>query len=298
MGVIKVSNTIQQDNQDDIAFQHVVLCHLGFPRSKTDRREFERRSGVTSLRLKAGEVYDGQHWIPQPLPYGSIPRLMMIATITRATQQKTREIKLGRSMRESLRNLGLADTGATNWRRVARQQTALAAVTMILGFVSREGQAKTVQTLPFTKITAWVHRDGQQLTLYPSLIVLSKDFYDVLETNSVPLDMAAVRTLAKYPLALDIYTWLAHRLCRVRKRYGEQISWEALREQFGQEISEQRTFNQLMRDAMKRVQLVYPKARFDIFENGITLVSSPPPVPKTRVLSYTGSFDSYKLRLS
>jgi len=39
-------------------------------------------------------------------------------------------------------------------------------------------------------------------------------------------------------LALDIYTWLAHRLCRVTEASGVVLSWRSLREQFGQEYSD------------------------------------------------------------
>jgi hypothetical protein len=109
---------IAQDSPDELAFQHVVLCHLGFPRSKTDARVFERHSGNAQLLLEAAYLRQNGRMVAQPLPYGTIPRLVMIAAVTRATQQKTRTIELGQSMRESLRTLGMADTGAAHWRNV------------------------------------------------------------------------------------------------------------------------------------------------------------------------------------
>lgn len=133
--LIQTAAEIWQDTPEDLAFQHVVLCHLGFPRSKTDAREFERTSGNASLLLEAGRLWTGQGWELQPLPYGSIPRLMMIAITTTAIQQKTPRIELGRSMSESLRQLGLADTGAAHWRRVRAQASALAAMNMKLGYM-------------------------------------------------------------------------------------------------------------------------------------------------------------------
>lgn len=274
---------IWQDSPEEMAFQHVVLCHLGFPRSHTEAREFERRSGNVILRLKAGEVFDGFDLVAQPLPYGSIPRLMLIAAITKAIQQKTRVIELGRSMSDSLRNLGLADSGGAHWRNVVKQQQALAAVEMVLGFM-QNGMAKTVKAPPFDEVTAWVHRDDRQPTLFPSQIILSEKFFSALEANAVPLDVRAVRALGRYPMALDVYTWLAHRLCRVRGNQGERISWLALREQFGQEIGDQKEFKKQMRAAVKRAQLVYPKAKLGSWRSGITLLPSPPPIQKARVV--------------
>jgi hypothetical protein len=57
-----------------------------------------------------------------------------------------------------------------------------------------------------------------------------------------------------------------------------------LREQFGREISDQKKFKEMMRDALKRAQLVYPNAEFDTWGSGITLLPSPPPVQKTQVV--------------
>lgn len=281
--LIQTAAEIWQDSPDELAFQHVVLCHLGFPRSKTELREFERRSGNALLKLKAGEIYNGMDMVPQPLPYGAIPRLVLIAAITKAVQLKTREIELGRSMSESLRNLGLADTGAAHWRNVVKQQNALASVDMVLGYMEG-GQPKTVKAPPFDEITAWVHRDDRQVNLFPSQIILSEKFFRALEAHAVPLDVRAVRALNRYPMALDVYTWLAHRLCRVRSNSGDRIPWLKLREQFGQEIGDQKEFKKQMRAALKRALLVYPKAKIDTWGSGITLLPSPPPVQKTRVL--------------
>lgn len=281
--LIETAAEIWQDSPDELAFQHVVLAHLGFPRSKTDALRFERVSGTSALLLEAGSLWDGQKMQQQALPYGSIPRLMMIAITTRAIQQKSRTIELGRSMSDSLRELGLADTGATHWRRVRAQASALAAVRMTLGYVS-QGKATTLNAQPVKKFDAWTHQDHRQLTLIPSTVELSADFFEAIEDASVPLDVRAVRALSKHPMALDVYTWLAHRLCRVRSPQGDRIPWVKLREQFGHEIGDQREFKKKMKEALKKAAMVYPTAKLDTWGSGLTLLPSPPPVPKERVV--------------
>lgn len=281
--LVETAAEIWQDSPEELAFQHVVLAHLGFPRSKTDALTFERVSGTTALHLAAGPLWDGQRMVQQSLPYGSIPRLMMIAITTRAIQQKARVVELGRSMRDSLRELGLADTGAAHWARVRAQAGALSAVRMTLGYVS-QGKPTTLNAQPVKKFDAWLHRDERQLTLMPSTVELSADFFEAIQDASVPLDVRAVRALSKHPMALDVYTWLAHRLCRVRSPEGDRIPWLKLREQFGQEIGDQKEFKKQMKLALRKAQTVYPQARLDTWGSGLTLLPSPPPIPKERVV--------------
>ena len=80
--IINLSAQIMQESPDERAFQHVVLCHLGFPRSKTGVRTLDRSSGTAWLRLDAGAIWNGNELIEQPLPYGAIPRLTMIASVS------------------------------------------------------------------------------------------------------------------------------------------------------------------------------------------------------------------------
>lgn len=282
--LIETAAEIWQDSPEELAFQHVVLCHLGFPRSKTDARMFERTSGNAQLVLEAGYLRQNGRMVAQPLPYGTIPRLVMIAAVTRATQQKTRTIELGQSMRESLRTLGLADTGAAHWRNVVKQSGAIAALKMTLGYTNSTGGDATDFMVPFRRFEAWNHANDHDQTLWPSVLELSEDFYQAIQSQAVPLDLRAVQQLARYPLALDVYTWLAHRLCRVRNPNGDRIPWVKLREQFGQEYSEHKDFKKKMRAALERARLVYPDARIDFWGSGVTLLPSPSPVPRSSVV--------------
>jgi len=100
----------------------------------------------------------------------------------------------------------------------------------------------------------------------------------------VPLDARAIHGLQKSALALDAYTWLAHRLCRVRKGGGVKLSWGNLRQQFGQEYRCSKDFKKEFRAALLKVRAVYPGARIDEEIGGLRLYSSPAPVPKSQVV--------------
>ena len=83
------------------------------------------------------------------------------------------------------------------------------------------------------RFDVWFPADHRQRVLWPSEIVLSSEFYDSLKGHALPLDPRAVQALQHSARALDIYTWLTHRLPRVRGRNGDRVSWAALQGQFG-----------------------------------------------------------------
>ena len=58
-----------------------------------------------------------------------------------------------------------------------------------------------------------------------------------MSENALPLDALAIRALQQSAMALDVYTWLAHRLCRIPRNKPALISWGALQVQFGPEYS-------------------------------------------------------------
>ena len=53
----------------------------------------------------------------------------------------------------------------------------------------------------------WSPRDPEQQPLWPSVVVLSTEFYDELVAHAVPIDLRALKALKGSPLALDIYSW-------------------------------------------------------------------------------------------
>ena len=99
----------------------------------------------------------------------------------------------------------------------------------------------------------------------------------------MPLDHRALSALKHSALALDIYSWLAHRLRRVNKQGGVKVRWENLRDQFGQEYHHSKDFKKEFRSVLRQVWLVYPTARIEEVIGGILLKPSPPPIPKSGV---------------
>jgi hypothetical protein len=268
--------------QDAPLFHHSLLCQLGLPRKRTDARIFERRSGAASLLMTAGHWYNGFDWVEQPLPYGSRPRLVLVNVITEAVRTRSRTVDVEHSVRGFLRKLGI-DCGGNSMKGFKRQMIALACCHMQLGFRTDRGGGQ-VDTKPISRFEAWLVDEDQQRGLWPGELDLHADFFESVLEHAVPLDPLALAGLQNSAMALDVYFWLAHRLCRVTHAGGIVVSWRALKAQFGQEYVSLDEFRRSFIEAMGKVFVVYPDARVEVVRGGLQLLPSPPPVRKSTVL--------------
>jgi hypothetical protein len=101
--------------------------------------------------------------------------------------------------------------------------------------------------------------------------------------HAVPLDCEAIGHLQNSALALDVYSWLTHRLWRVRERNGIELSWPALQAQFGQEYRDRKNFKREFTGALKKVTAAYKDARVEAVPGGLRLLPSPPPVKRKMI---------------
>jgi Plasmid encoded RepA protein len=280
--IVEAGAKIVEEQPDHLEFLHSVFCQVGMPRKQMDTRIFERSSGRIMLRLEAGALFNGRQFVEQPLPYGVKPRLMMVHICSEAVRTQSREIEIGHSAHEFMKTLGL-DTNGENYAMTRKQIMALAACRLTLGYTTGH-IPKTLNMQPVEKFEAWLHPTGQQATLWPGKIVLSTPFYETILEYPVPLEHRALAALKHSALAIDVYTWLANRLCRVRKSEGVKVSWANLRDQFGQEYSDPKNFKRELRQVLRQVLGVYPSARVESISGGLLLKASPPPIPKTHVV--------------
>jgi hypothetical protein len=282
--LVDASASISETDTERPEFLHALLCQLGLPRSRQEDRKFYRESGKVSMMLEAGSIATGRgKWKDLPLPYGTHPRLVLYHLCSEAVRTQSPLIDVGGSLREFLSRVGIG-IGGQSFVRFKDQMTALSVCRMNLAMFA-DGRMKQVSTNPIHSFEAWLHPDPQQGQLWPDTIQLSAEFFETLREHAVPLDPRAIAALQHSALALDVYTWMAHRLCRIRKEDGVKLSWGNLREQFGQEYKTAKDFKKAFRPALHKVCAAYPTARVSELEiGGIRFKPSPPPVPKTQVL--------------
>jgi hypothetical protein len=203
----------------------------------------------------------------------------MVHLSSEAIRTRSRTIELGSSIRQFLQALGMQTNGGARggYTMLRKQIEALAACRLLIGMQS-DGKVINVDAKPIKKFEAWYQPDENQPTLWPGVLELSQEFYDTLTQHAVPLDYRALAALKHSSLGLDIYTWLAHRLCRINVSGGVFLAWSNLREQFGQEYATSKNFKHEFRSVLRQVMLVYPSARIEEVDGGIRLYESPPPI--------------------
>jgi hypothetical protein len=278
--LVLVAETAPQEPVE-AGYLHAVLCQLGLPRRRTDATEIERTSGNSSLQIVAGKLWDGGEWRPQPLPHGTRARLALIHISTRAVQTRSPVVDVGRSTRDFLLRLGV-DTNGREHATFQQQMRSLAACQMRLGV----GAETILDAQPIRRFKAWQEGPARQGALWPGSVTLGAEFFDSLTACAVPLDLHAVAALRHSTLALDCYTWLAHRLWRVRSPGGDRVSWSALRNQFGAD-RDAKDFKRELLVALTTVKAAYPDARLEQVPGGLRLLPSPSPVPRPVVTCRT-----------
>lgn len=275
--IVRLAGEIAERPPERPDYLHSVLCQVGLPRRQVAGATFERTNGSASLLIEAGKLWTGKEWAQQPLPYGTRPRLALVHLSSEAVRTKSAIVEVGHSAREFLLRLGIG-TGGEEYANFGRQMRALAACRMSLGV-----GLETLDAKPIKRFTAWASSSPHQRALWPGVIELTPEFYESLADSAVPLDARALNALKHSALALDVYSWLAHRLHRIRGRAGTKLSWSNLRAQFGQEYRDPKDFKREMTKALRAVMAVYPDARIEQVAGGLVLMPSRPPVPKTVV---------------
>jgi hypothetical protein len=162
--------------------------------------------------------------------------------------------------------------------RFKDQLTRFAASSVRMACDLPENRAYQIQTHIIDAMELWLTKDDRQRVLWPAYVELSARYFESLAKHAVPLDERAIAALSNSPMALDVYAWLAQRLCRIRPGKPQFISWVGLKDQFGFCFGRMDHFRAGFRDVLNQVYQQYQTARFELDGRGMTLRESPAPV--------------------
>lgn len=277
-----------EQEPEELAFLHTVLAQCGLPYREpaNGARDYIRENGKASLIISSGHLIDPKTKRPtlQGIPYGAKPRLLMLHLCTEAVRKQSPVIHVSESMTAFMRALGLKVSGGSHGSigqfKEQLNRLAAARIQLLMNF---EGGATVLNPSPIIhRFDVWFPSDPDQRMLWPSNITLSSEFYETLTKHALPLDPRGIRALQHSARALDAYTWLAHRLPRVKSRTGDFVSWAALHQQFGPDLADYRAFKRQMLIALKQAMAVYPKAGVEQVEGGLKLKRSAPPIARKK----------------
>jgi hypothetical protein len=279
--LVDIAAQVMGDEDGKIGITYSGFCLTGLPHKRlADDEQWKKQGHRVTLIVEPGRT-EG-HGKDQPkfigVPYGARARMILLYLQTQAIRTNSREVELGRSMRDWLGRMGLSWGGRTG--KTLREQAARIAACQ-LRFSWEGDTADGWMKGGFVRSGLRFHTrdedDARQPSLWEDRVVLDEVFYEALRRHPVPLREAALRELADRSVSLDVYIWLAYRLHTLNK--PTPIRWAALREQFGGgAYSELRNFKREFRKALAPAVVAYPEARVEVDEAGLVLHPSRPPV--------------------
>lgn len=278
--LVDIAAEVLGDDARRIGITYTGFCLTGLPhRRLPDDHPWEKRGHRVVLMVEPGRLRRGMGAAKlYGVPYGARARMILLYLQTEAIRTGSREVELGRSMREWLNRMGLSWGGETG-RALREQASRIAACS--LKFAWQDANSSGWEAGRFVRSGLRFHSRGDdpaQTELWEDRVVLDEVFYDALRQHPVPLREAALRKLANKSSSLDLYIWLAYRLHTLK--VPTPVRWAALREQFGSGYAEARNFRRDFKKALAPAVAAYSEARVELGEEdeGIILYPSRPPV--------------------
>lgn len=262
-----------------LGFMARALVQATLPHSNPgDVNAWGRENGAFSMVMQPGIIQKNGELKSIGLPYGSIPRLVLAWITTEAVKTKSRELILGNSLSQFMHALDIVPTGG-RWGSIDRLKTQMKRLfSASISCTYEDGDNWGIRkATPVERADLWWDpKNPNQATVWESSLLLTESFFTEIIDRPVPIDMRALKSLKKSPMALDIYCWLTYRMSYLHKKTG--IPWQALAAQFGSNYANDaqgiRNFKRHFIDQLKKVNCVYPDIKIDYDSSSLILMPS------------------------
>lgn len=276
--LVDIAAEVLADDEGKIGISYTGFCLTGLPHKRlADDEVWEKHGHRVRLLVEPGRTVRGKGPIKLVgVPYGARARMILLYLQTEAVRTNSREVELGRSMRDWLGRMGLSWGGETG--KALREQATRIAHCSLKFFWEGEAADGWVKG-GFVRSGLRFHAredDDRQSDLWEDRVVLDEVFYDSLRQHPVPLREAALRELSSKSASLDLYIWLAYRLHTLRA--PTPIRWSALIQQFGGNYGRPSSFRPNFTKALAAAVVAYPEARVECNDDGLLLYPSRSPV--------------------
>jgi hypothetical protein len=259
-----------------LGFMARALVQATMPhKNPGDVEGWGRENGLFSMTMQSGILKKGNEIKRIGLPYGSYPRLLLAWLTTEAVRTKNPQLRLGESLSEFMGQLDLSPTGG-RWGTIPmlkEQMKRLFSCTVSFQYEDKSKEISSGFRVASKTILFWDTKSPDQAGLWESSVILSDEFFNEIISNSIPIDMGALRALKGSSMRLDIYSWLTYRMSYLSKQTC--IPWPILALQFGSEYKLMRQFKAAFLKQLKAVQVIYPACIALAGEHGLILKPSP-----------------------
>ena len=238
---------------------------------------------------------------PMSVPYGFAPRLIFAYVVGEAVRGR-QSVNLGRTRNRFLKALGVS-TNSRNYHTVCEQIMYLATcqieVTQLKHTekfeqfeIDRYNVAKNIKY----ERPLFVFEENQRvahLVFDPNLDIqkpnpldwnttftLSDDFYKLVRDKPMPVNLDHLKSLARSPRRMDIYTWLSHRVYRIKNK-PVNVPLTSVHRQFAPDIDfrHHRQFREKLKRDLAAIGKVYDKFNLELTDSELIIYASPPPIP-------------------
>lgn len=258
-----------------VSYMARALVQACMPHKKSEELFFKRQNGNYSLVITSHPEIG--------LPYGSIPRLIMIWITSEVVKKKSREIILGKSLNSFMSAIGIPRTGSYIERFKSQAKKLFSCSISCTYDDGDTWQIENVSTVKRASLT-WSPQEPGESRLNKSILLLDKDFFEEILNKPVPIDLDVIKKIKNSSLALDIYCWLTYRMSYLRK--VTHIPWESLHNQFGSNYAQDKSgryaFKKRFTEQMLKILAFYPDANVKKGPKGLVLYPSSTHVKKIR----------------
>jgi len=259
----------ESGDEVELAFLARALIQITLPHSDPgDVPCWVRQNGNLTLVLTRTNI-DRKTRKMIGYPYGTLPRLLLYWLNSEVVRTKSRRIELGDSLSQFMCVLGMNSRNGTgirsDSRRLRDQMDRLFSASIRFKRSTDHNEQDVVGAIVEKSDLWWDGKRPQQGYLWQSWVQVSETFYQTITTSAVPLNMGALRTLKRSPLALDLYTWLCYRNWGANKAGKVQrIPWVAVHAQFGSDYADMFDFRRKAEKALLKIVQVQPELRVSV----------------------------------
>lgn len=275
--LVDIAAEVMADETQRIGISYTGFCLTALPHKRlADDLPWEKKGHNVTLLVEPGRLRTSGRTRLYGVPYGARARMILLYLQTQAIRTGSREVALGKSMREWMERMGLSVGGET--ANALREQAARISACS-LKFFWTDGKSEGFERGAIVRSGLRFHaEDATQGLLWEDRVILDEAFYAALRDHPVPLLEAAIRQLRDRSMSLDIYVWLAWRLHTLPK--ATPITWRAIHAQFGTGFRAIRQFKPRFTEALAAAIAAYPDARVAVEDSGIILNPARPPIAR------------------
>ena len=282
----QVDQLVEASEADpDMGFMVRLMALCSLPRTNPGNRlQFKRVNGPYKLYMIAGGG--------NKLPFGNLPRLLLAWVCTEAVRTQSRELVLGRSLAEFMRQLGMQDDSGSprgDRTRLRNQMQRLFHCQVELIYMDEHGERFVASRVADRGEFWWDPKRPGESTLWESKIELGEKFFNEIIQHPVPLDMNILKALKRCSLGLDLYLWLNYRTFAIRSPL--QFTWRQLYRQFDEnqikapvKRTVQNFRHKVLRELIK-IKSAWPALNYATAKGVLIVLPSTPSIPPIRQLS-------------